>query len=122
MAMSRTMRWMLVLAVLVAAGDFGWQRFHAPRQAPALVAQIAADDAAIANAQTQLDYASIKAPISGLAGLRQVDVGNIVNASTQTGIVTIAQIEPIAVIFTAPEEQLPAINEEQNKQPLKVTA
>jgi multidrug efflux system membrane fusion protein len=87
-----------------------------------LSAQIAADDAAIFNAQTQVDYTSVKAPISGVAGLRQVDVGNIVNASTQTGIVTIAQIEPIAVIFTAPEEQLPSINEEQNKQPLKVTA
>ncbi len=87
-----------------------------------LTAQIAADDAAIANAQTQLDYTSVRAPISGVAGLRQVDVGNIVNASTQTGIVTIAQIEPIAVIFTAPEEQLPSINEEQGKQPLKVTA
>src|SRR3954466_2821724 len=87
-----------------------------------LTAQIAADDAAIANAQTQVDYTSVKAPISGIAGLRQVDVGNIVNASTQTGIVTIAQIEPIAVVFTAPEEQLPSINEEQNKQPLKVIA
>ena len=42
-------------------------------------------------------------------GLRQVDVGNIVNAATQTGIVTIAQIEPITVIFTAPEDQLPDI-------------
>src|SRR5437763_6819862 len=87
-----------------------------------LTAQIAADDAAVFNAQTQLDYTTIKAPISGIAGLRQVDVGNIVNASTQTGIVTIAQIEPIAVIFTAPEDQLPYINEEQNKQPLKVIA
>ena len=87
-----------------------------------LTAQIAADDAAIFNAQTQLDYTSVKAPISGVAGLRQVDVGNIVNASTQTGIVTIAQIEPIAVIFTAPEDQLPYINEAQAKQPLKVIA
>jgi multidrug efflux system membrane fusion protein len=87
-----------------------------------LTAQLAADDAAIFNAQTQLDYATVKAPISGLAGLRQVDVGNIVNASTQTGIVSIAQIEPIAVIFTAPEGQLPYINEAQAKQPLKVTA
>jgi multidrug efflux system membrane fusion protein len=74
-----------------------------------LTAQIAADTAAIENAQTQLDYATVKAPISGVAGLRQVDVGNIVNASTQTGIVTIAQIEPIAVIYTAPEDQLPDI-------------
>ncbi len=78
-----------------------------------LTAQIAADEAAIFNAQTQLDYTQVKAPISGVAGLRQVDLGNIVNASTQTGIVTIAQIEPIAVIFTAPEEQLPYINEAQ---------
>ena len=74
-----------------------------------LTAQIEADAAAISNAQTQLDYATVKAPISGVAGLRQVDVGNIVNAATQTGIVTIAQIEPIAVIFTAPEDQLPDI-------------
>jgi membrane fusion protein, multidrug efflux system len=87
-----------------------------------LTAQLAADDAAIFNAQTQLDYATVKAPISGVAGLRLVDVGNIVNASTQTGIVTIAQIEPIAVIFTAPEGQLPYINEAQAAQPLKVTA
>jgi membrane fusion protein, multidrug efflux system len=87
-----------------------------------LTAQIAADAAAISNAQTQLDYTAIKAPISGVVGLRQVDIGNIVNAATQTGIVTIAQIEPIAVIFTAPEEQLPYINEAQTIQPLKTIA
>src|SRR5450759_1823370 len=87
-----------------------------------LTAQIAADDAAIFNAQTQLDYTAVKSPISGVTGLRQVDIGNIVNASTQTGMVTIAQIEPIAVIFTAPEDQLPYINEAQSKQPLKVIA
>lgn len=74
-----------------------------------LTAQIAADDAQIFNAQTQLDYATIRAPITGVTGFRQVDQGNIVNASTQTGIVTIAQVEPIAAIFTAPEEQLPQI-------------
>jgi len=87
-----------------------------------LTAQIAADAAAIANAATQLDYTAIKAPISGVVGLRQVDVGNIINAATQTGIVTIAQIEPIAVIFTAPEEQLPYINEAQAIAPLKTIA
>jgi membrane fusion protein, multidrug efflux system len=87
-----------------------------------LTAQIAADAAAISNAQTQLDYTQVKSPIPGVAGLRQVDIGNIVNASTQTGIVTIAQIEPIAVIFTAPEEQLPYINEAQAVAPLKVIA
>ncbi len=87
-----------------------------------MTAQIAADTAAIANAATQLDYTAIKAPISGVVGLRQVDIGNIVNAAAQTGIVTITQIEPIAVIFTAPEEQLPYINEGQALSPLKTIA
>ena len=87
-----------------------------------LTAQIAADVAAIANAQTQLDYTTIKAPISGVVGLRLVDVGNIVNASAQSGIVTITQIEPIAVIFTAPEDQLPDIKDAQGATPLKTIA
>jgi membrane fusion protein, multidrug efflux system len=87
-----------------------------------LTAQIEADAAAIANAQTQLDYTAIQSPIPGVVGLRQVDIGNIVNAATQTGIVSVAQVEPIAVIFTAPEEQLPYINEAQAVAPLKVIA
>src|SRR3954466_9988195 len=105
-------------------GEFATaQRVDTQRSTVAqLNAQIAADDAAIANAQTQLDYTQVKAPITGIAGLRQVDLGNIVNAATQTGIVTIAQIEPISVIFTAPEDQLPYINEGQAAQPLKVIA
>ena len=87
-----------------------------------LTAQISADEAAISNAKTQLDYTQVKAPISGVVGLRQVDIGNIVNAATQTGIVSIAQVEPIAVIFTAPEDQLPYISEAQAVSPLKVIA
>jgi len=87
-----------------------------------LTAQIQADAAAISNAQTQLDYATVKAPISGIVGLRQVDVGNIVNAGTQTGIVSIAQIEPITVIFTAPEDQLPDIKAALAASPPKTIA
>ena len=87
-----------------------------------LTAQIAADDAAVFNAQTQLDYATVKAPFSGIVGLRQVDVGNIVNAATQTGIVSIAQVEPIAVIFTAPEDQLPDIRAALAEAPPKTIA
>jgi membrane fusion protein, multidrug efflux system len=87
-----------------------------------LTALLAADDAAISNAQTQRDYTQVKSPITGVAGLRQVDIGNIVNASTQTGIVTVTQIEPITVIFTAPEEQLPYISEGQKAGALKVIA
>src|SRR5579862_5274722 len=87
-----------------------------------LTAQISADDAAIANAQTQLDYTQISAPISGVVGLRLVDIGNIVNASQQSGIVTITQVEPIAVIFTSPEDQLPDIKGAQGATPLKTIA
>jgi len=91
-------------------------------QVAQLTAQIEADQAAIDNAQTQFDYATVKAPISGIVVIRQVDVGNIVNASTQTGIVSIAQIEPIAVIFTAPEERLPDIQAALAASPPKVIA
>jgi membrane fusion protein, multidrug efflux system len=74
-----------------------------------MAAQVKGDQAAIDNAQTNLDYTSIKAPISGRMGFRLVDPGNIVHAADTTGIVTIAQLQPIAVQFTEPEEQLQAI-------------
>jgi membrane fusion protein, multidrug efflux system len=74
-----------------------------------LTAQVASDQAAIDNAATQLGYATVRAPIDGVTGFRQVDIGNIVNAAGQTPIVTITQVEPIFVVFTAPEDQLPAI-------------
>jgi multidrug efflux system membrane fusion protein len=75
-----------------------------------LSATIAADDAAIEAADTQLGYTTIRAPIAGRAGLRLVDKGNLVSASQQTGIVNLAQLEPIAAIFTAPETEIGAIN------------
>jgi membrane fusion protein, multidrug efflux system len=69
-----------------------------------LTAQIKGDEAAIDNARTQLDYSSIRAPIDGRTGIRQVDPGNIVHAANSTPIVVITQIEPISVIFSLPEE------------------
>jgi multidrug efflux system membrane fusion protein len=74
-----------------------------------VTAQLKGDQAAIDNAQTNLGYTSIKAPISGRMGFRLVDPGNIVHAADTNGIVTIAQLQPIAVQFTEPEEQVPAI-------------
>jgi membrane fusion protein, multidrug efflux system len=74
-----------------------------------MIAQVKGDQAAIDNAQTNLGYTSIKAPISGRTGFRLVDPGNIVHAADTTGIVTIAQLQPIAVQFTEPEEQLQSI-------------
>lgn len=87
-----------------------------------LTAQVAADDAAIENATTQLSYATITAPITGRVGFRLVDQGNIVNASSATGIVSIAQIEPISVVFTEPENTLAEITEGRKAGPLDVAA
>jgi multidrug efflux system membrane fusion protein len=75
-----------------------------------LKALIQADEAARENARVSLDYATIRAPISGVIGLRTIDIGNIVHTTDQNGIVTIAEIQPIAVVFTAPENELPDIN------------
>lgn len=76
-----------------------------------LVAQIAGDQGAIDNARTQLDYTTIRAPLSGKTGFRLIDRGNIVHANDQAGIVTIVKLQPISVVFTAPEEQVQRINE-----------
>ncbi|MGH9449999.1 MAG: MdtA/MuxA family multidrug efflux RND transporter periplasmic adaptor subunit [Terriglobia bacterium] len=70
---------------------------------------IEADTAQIANAQLNLAYCRITAPISGKVGLRLVDPGNIVHAASATGLLVITQMRPIAVIFTLPEEQLTPI-------------
>jgi membrane fusion protein, multidrug efflux system len=77
-----------------------------------LTASIAADTAAIDAARTQLDYTTIRAPISGRVGFRLIDEGNLVNAGQQTGIVSIAQLQPIVAIFAEPQEHVSRINEE----------
>ena len=75
-----------------------------------LAAQIKGDQASIDNAQTQVTYSTIRSPLSGKTGFRLVDAGNIVHATDTTGIVTIVQLQPISVVFTAPEEDVPEIN------------
>jgi multidrug efflux system membrane fusion protein len=87
-----------------------------------LAALVEADKAAIESAKVQLAYTTIKSPLTGRAGLRQVDAGNIVHAVDQTGILTIAQVQPIAVVFTAPEQRLPDINDALKGGALKVAA
>ena len=68
-----------------------------------------ADQAQIDNAKLQLIYSRITAPISGRLGLRQVDPGNIVRSSDTNGLVVITQLQPVSVIFTLPEDNLPAV-------------
>jgi multidrug efflux system membrane fusion protein len=63
----------------------------------------------IDNARLQIAYSRITAPLSGRIGLRQVDPGNIVQASDTTGLVVITQLQPIAVIFAIPEDNLPSV-------------
>lgn len=75
------------------------------------VGSLEADRAAIQAARVNLAYTRITSPISGIVGLRQVDIGNIVAANSSTGLVVITQVEPIAVIFTLPEDQLPQVFE-----------
>ena len=70
----------------------------------------------------QLGYTTITAPIAGRMGFRMVDRGNIVHASDQQGVAVITQVQPIAVVFTAPEEELPRINAALKTGPLPVTA
>lgn len=75
-----------------------------------LQAQIQGDQANIDNARTQLGYTTITSPIQGLTGIRRVDPGNNVHAADTGGIVTVTQVQPIACIFTLPEEALPVLN------------
>jgi multidrug efflux system membrane fusion protein len=71
---------------------------------------IKSDQSQIDNAKLQLTYSRITAPISGRIGLRLVDSGNIVHATDANGLLVIAQLQPIAVIFTLPQDQLPQVN------------
>jgi membrane fusion protein, multidrug efflux system len=75
-------------------------------QFEALVQQ---DQAQIDTARTQLGYTTITAPIEGRTGMRQVDPGNIVHAADATGMVMITQLQPISVLFTLPQQTLPAV-------------
>ena len=75
-----------------------------------MTAMIAGDNAAVTNAKLNLSYCYITSPIEGRIGLRQIDPGNMVHASDATAIVSITQIHPISVLFTLPQDSLPAIN------------
>jgi membrane fusion protein, multidrug efflux system len=86
-----------------------------------MAAQLQVDQAVIDNARTQLDYTHIVSPIDGRTGIRLVDPGNIVHAAATTGIVVVTQVQPIAVIFTLPEEDLTAVNAALAAGPVKVT-
>ncbi len=70
---------------------------------------VKSDEAMLENARLNLEYCHIVAPVSGRVGLRQVDQGNYVQTSDPTGVVVITQLQPISVIFTLPEDNVPTI-------------
>ncbi|WP_022722742.1 efflux RND transporter periplasmic adaptor subunit [Rhodopseudomonas sp. B29] len=85
-----------------------------------LEAQVRSDQASIDNAAATLSYTKVVAPISGRAGLRQVDKGNIVHSSDTTGIVVLTQLQPIAVWFSLPQQQIVRVNNAAAKAELPV--
>jgi multidrug efflux system membrane fusion protein len=76
-----------------------------------LTAQVAVDQAAIDSAKTNLDYTTIRSPIEGRAGIRQVDMGNNLSTTANTTVVVITQLQPVSVIFSLPEENLPGVSD-----------
>jgi len=104
----------------------GFQSRQSYDQQKALVAQIhaaiAGDEAQIDTARINLSYTEIRAPIAGRLGAQLVDPGNIVRASDNTALVTIAQLRPIDVAFALPQQDLDPIRRHQTEGPLAVEA
>ncbi len=109
-------------------GSQGWATPQLVETQTAQVAQlksaIKADEALIEAAKIQLSYTRLTSPIDGVVGIRQIDIGNIIHPTDPNGLVVATQIEPISLIFTLPETDLPQIQQQQQKTkgPLKVLA
>jgi multidrug efflux system membrane fusion protein len=86
-----------------------------------LKAAVAADAASVRDAQVQLDYTRVRAPVSGLTGIRQIDPGNVVSANS-TALVVLTQVHPIYVMFTLPEQNLEEVRAAQARGALPVSA
>lgn len=87
-----------------------------------LEAAVRSDEAQVENAKLTLDWARITSPIDGVTGVRLVDPGNMVKASDPNGIVIVTQLDPIAVLFTLPQDVLQSVAFEMGKAQLTVTA
>jgi multidrug efflux system membrane fusion protein len=109
-------------------GDKGWATPQLVETQKAQVAQlqaaIKADEALIEAAKVQLSYTRLTSPIDGVVGIRQIDIGNVIHPTDPNGLVVVTQIEPISLIFTLPETDLPKIQQQQEKTkgPLTVLA
>ncbi len=100
----------------VARTDLDTQR----NQVAQYESAVAANEAGMRAAQVQLQYTKVTAPISGIAGIRAVDAGNVVSAGT--ALVTLTQVHPIHVVFNLPERQLPDVRQAQQAGPVTIAA
>lgn len=91
-------------------------------QVAQLQAAVQADQAQIDQANVQLSYTRLTSAIPGITGIRQVDVGNVIHPTDPNGLVVVTQIEPISLLFTLPQSDLPAIQDRMAKGPMKVIA
>jgi multidrug efflux system membrane fusion protein len=107
----------------LARSDFASRQQLATQQATVaqLQAQLQGDEAVIESARTQLGYTTLTSPIDGITGIRLVDQGNLLRSSDATGIVVVAQIQPISVVFTLPAENLAEIRQAMAAGLLQVT-
>ncbi len=80
-------------------------------QVSQLQSAIKSDEAAVGNAQTQLGYATLTAPFDGITGIRQTDVGNIIHPNDTQGLVTMTQVQPIAVLMTLPAANIAQVQD-----------
>jgi multidrug efflux system membrane fusion protein len=87
-----------------------------------LTATVAADQAAIEAAQTQLDFTTIAAPIDGVVGFRQIDIGNIIHTSDANPLTVLTQIQPCVAVFTLPQDDLGPLREAMLRGPVDVLA
>lgn len=110
-------------AALVEKNLVARQQFDTTKaQVAQLEAAVKGDEALIEYAEVNLGYATIRSPLTGRAGIRRIDSGNVVHANDANGIVTITQTHPISVIFTLPEDTLQDILKAMYGGPLPVAA
>jgi multidrug efflux system membrane fusion protein len=91
-------------------------------QVAQLQAAVQADKAQIDQANVQLSYTRLTSAIPGITGVRQIDIGNVIHPTDPNGLVVVTQIEPISLLFTLPQIDLPVIQAQEAKGPLKVIA
>jgi multidrug efflux system membrane fusion protein len=108
---------------LIPSGSIAQQQVDTQKSlVDQLDGQVRTDEAQINNAKLQLVYCNITAPFTGRVGLRQVDPGNIVHAADTNPMLILTQLQPIAVVFTLPEDQLPTVSQHMKNSTLMVEA